>query len=65
MEDKRTEYIKYFTDMEEENKKCILGGMAWDDICWHIYDAVEEDKLFTRNELADMFPHLLGHIRNF
>ena len=28
-----------------------------------IYDATEKDKLFTRNELADMFPDLLGHIR--
>ena len=37
--------------------------MAWDDICWWIYDATEKDKLFTRKELADMFPELLGHIR--
>ena len=40
-----------------------VGGMAWDDICWWIRDATEKDKLFTRNELADMFPDLLGHIR--
>ena len=46
------------------NKKIPLGGMAWDDICWYIYDATEKDKLFTRNELADMFPDLLGHIRD-
>ena len=49
--------------MQEEDKKIPLGGMAWDDICWYIYDATEKDKLFTRNELADMFPDLLGHIR--
>lgn len=41
----------------------MLGGMAWDDICWHIHGAVDEDKVFTTNELADMFPKLLGHIR--
>ena len=63
MKDKRQEYIEYFTYMQEEDKKIPLGGMAWDDICWWIYDATEKDKLFTRNELADMFPDLLGHIR--
>ena len=63
MEDKRQEYIEYFTHMQKENKKTPLGGMAWDDICWWIHDAIEKDKLFTRNELADMFPDLLGHIR--
>ena len=40
---------------------------AWrygmDDIGWHIHGAVDEDKVFTKNELADMFPQLLGHIR--
>ena len=49
--------------MQEEDKKIPLGGMAWDDMCWWIYDATEKDKLFTRKELADMFPELLGHIR--
>ena len=34
MEDKRQEYIEYFTHMQKENKKTPLGGMAWDDICW-------------------------------
>ena len=28
MEDKRQEYIKYFTHMQEEDKKIPLGGMA-------------------------------------
>ena len=48
--------------MQDENQKCMLGGMAWDDIGWHVYLAVDKDKCFTRNELADMFPKLLGHI---
>lgn len=63
MESKKQVYIKYFTYMQEENKKIPLGGMAWDDICWWIHSAVEKDKLFTRNELANMFPDLLGHIK--
>ena len=63
MEDKRQEYIEYFTHMQKENKKTPLSRMAWDDICWWIYDATEKDKVYTRKELADMFPDLLGHIR--
>lgn len=59
----REEYIEYFTHMQAEDQKCMLGGMAWDDISWHIHRAVDEDKVFTVNELADMFPKLLGHIR--
>lgn len=49
--------------MQAEDQKCMLCGMAWDDIAWHIHGAVDEDKVFTRNKLADMFPKLLGHIR--
>lgn len=49
--------------MQDEDQKCMLGGMAWDDIGWHIHGAVDEDKVFTKNELADMFPKLLGYIR--
>lgn len=59
----RKEYIEYFTHMQDEDQKCMLGGMAWDDIGWHIHGAIDKDKVFTRNELADMFPKLLGHIR--
>ncbi len=59
----REEYIKYFTRIQDEDQKCTLGGMAWDNIGWHIHGAVDEDKVFTRNELADMFPKLLEHIR--
>ena len=63
MESKKQEYIKYFIYMQEENKKIPLGGMAWDDICWWIHNAVEKDKQFTKNELANMLPDLLGHIK--
>jgi hypothetical protein len=64
MKDNRQWYIGYFSYMEEEDKKIPLGGMAWDDISWHIHDAVDVYKLFTRNELANMFPDLLGHIKD-
>lgn len=63
MKDKRQEYIRYFAHMQEEDNKSLLGGMAWDDISWWLYKAIDEDKLFTRNELADMFPDLLGYLR--
>ena len=59
----REDYIEYFNHMQTEDKKCMLSGMAWDDIGWHIYGAVEKDKLFTRGELAEMFPDLLGHLK--
>ena len=59
----REKYIEYPTYMQDEEQKCMLGGMAWDDIVWHIHRAVDEDKVFKRSELADMFPKLLGHIR--
>lgn len=59
----REEYVEYFTHMRDEDQKCMLGGMAWEDIGWHIYRAVNEDKFFTKNELANMFSKLLGHIR--
>lgn len=48
----REEYIKYFPYMQYEDWKCILSGMAWDDVGWHIHGAIDEDKVFTRNELA-------------
>lgn len=59
----REEYIQYFTHMQNEDQKCMLGYMAWDAIGWHIHGAVDEDKVFTKNELADMFPKLLSNIR--
>jgi hypothetical protein len=64
MEDKRESYIRYFTHMQEEHKRIPLGGMAWDDVAWQIYYATEKYKVFTRNELANMFPDLLGHIKD-
>ena len=62
MKDKKQEYINYFSKMQEENNNIPLG-MAWDDIGWWLYHAIEEDKIFTKNELADMFPSLLWHIK--
>ena len=28
----REKYIEYFKYMQEEDQKCMLVGMAWDDI---------------------------------
>lgn len=63
MEEKRQEYINYFTHMQKEHKKIPLGGMAWSDVSWWVYDVTETYKLFTRDELADMFPDLLGYLK--
>lgn len=60
----KQEYIDFFTHMQKENNRIPLGGMAWDEVAWWIYNATEKDKLFTRNELADMFPDLLGYLRD-
>ena len=59
----RQEFIDYFHHMQEEDDKCMLGGMALDDVSWNLYDATEKYKLFTKNELAEMFPRLLGHLK--
>ena len=59
----KKEYIKYFTHMQEEDKKSMLGGMAWDDIGFAIHQAIENDKLFTIDELIEKFPDLLGHLK--
>ena len=64
MKDKRQEYINFFTRMQEENKEIPLSEMAWSDISWWLYNGIEEDKLFTKEELADMFPDLLGYLNN-
>ena len=55
----REKYIEYFAHMQDEDQKSMLG----DNIGWHIHGAVDEDKVFTQSELADMFPKLLRHIR--
>ncbi len=49
--------------ISREDQKYMISSIAWYDIGWHIHRAVDEDKVFTRHELADMFPKLLGHIR--
>lgn len=60
--DKRQEYIDYFTHMQAEHKRIPLGGMAWQDINWWVYNAIY-DGSFTAIELADMFPDLLGWLK--
>lgn len=57
------EYIEYFTRMEKELIDKPLSEMAWSDISWWVYHAIETDKYFTKNELAHMFPILLGYLR--
>ena len=55
----REDYLVYFQHMEDEERHDgPLGGMAWDDISDHAYDAVEIYKLFTREELKTLFPSL-------
>ena len=60
----KEEYIKYFKHMEEEEKKSMLGGMAWDDVNYFLYCATKKDKVFTLKELKEMFPSLLGWIED-
>lgn len=59
---RKDEFIQYFTHMQEEHRKNPSEEIAWNDISWWIYYAIK-DGGFTRNELADMFPDLLGYIR--
>lgn len=59
MESQREYYINYFRHMEEEHKRIPLGGMAWDDISLHLYEAIDKYKLFTEQELEEKFPTLL------
>ncbi len=47
----REEYIKYFTHMQNEDQKCMLGGMAWDDM---ILDSVSTEQLMRINVLQEM-----------
>ena len=63
MEDKRQEYINFLNHMKDDYKKIKISFINIYIFFWLINDATEKDKLFTRNELADMFPDLLGHIR--
>ena len=40
-EDIKEELYEYFSHMQQEDDKSLLGGMAWDDIAWHIKYAEE------------------------
>ena len=55
----KEEYLEFFKHMEEEDRKSILGGQAWDEINWWLYYAIDEDHLFTLEELEEKFPYLL------
>ena len=46
--------------MQQEDNKSLLGGMAWDDIAWHIKYA--EDNGILRTQLGFDFPKLLGYL---
>ena len=56
----KEQYYKYFSHMEQEHSKTPLGGMAWDDISYFIYNAIEVDKVFSKDELEKCFPFLFG-----
>ena len=53
----KREYYDYFEYMTQEDKKEMLGGMAWDDIDWHFYEAVK-NRVCTEEELKKDFPYL-------
>ena len=62
----REEYLEYFRHMEDQEvHHGPLGGMAWDDVSWFVYDAVYADRLFALAELKELFPRLLGHFTEF
>ena len=52
-------YLNFFKHMEEEDKKVPLGGMAWDEVSYQLYCAINKDCLFTLEELKEKFPYLL------
>ncbi len=54
----REEYIKFFQHMEDEDKKSALGPMACDEVGWWFYNATKKDKLFTGQELKNLYPYL-------
>lgn len=56
----KKELYEYFSYMQQEDNKSLLGGMAWDDIAWHIKYA--EDNGILRTQLGFDFPKLLGHL---
>ena len=56
----KKELYEYFSYMQQEDNKSLLGGMAWDDIAWHIKYA--EDNGILRTQLGFDFPKLLGYL---
>ena len=55
----KEEYLEYFKEEVEREKKWVLSPMEWDDIVQHAYEAVFTDKMFTMEELTELFPELL------
>lgn len=63
MEDRKEFYLQYFKEKEmRDTYPNQLAPMEWDDILWHIYAAVTEEKLFSVLELANLYPNLLGYL---
>ena len=60
MSKSKEELYEYFSYMQQEDNKSLLGGMAWDDIAWNIKYA--EDGRISRTQLGFDFPKLLGHL---
>ena len=60
MSKSKEELYEYFSYMQQEDNKSLLGGMAWDDIAWNIKYA--EDNGISRTQLGFDFPKLLGHL---
>ena len=60
MNKSKEEIYEYFSHMQQEDNKSLLGGMAWEDIAWNIKYA--EDNGISRTQLGFDFPKLLGHL---
>lgn len=56
----KEELYQYLEYMQQEDIKQPLGGMAWNDIAWHIRHA--EENGISRTQLGFDFPKLLGHL---
>ena len=48
--------------MEEEDRKCMLGGMAWDELSYSDDMAIKEGH-FNIKELKEQWPHLWGWLK--
>ena len=44
--------------MEEENQKRILDPFEWIEVNYQLNNATEKDKLFTGQELKNLYPYL-------